>query len=345
MNEAGVPVASFQPWRARAWRSPLAVGGLFLTIEGHCRALAQNPPRDRAANSRAENQHQPAVRRPGVLLATVARRDGRYGGVHAHSKPGRHRALLFCALPLAAAALAAADKRLVATNAGKPIAAWIVVVGGVVVGLAFAVFLHLHGGRRVFLSIYMGLLAASAASMLASGVPILLRSRAAERASTPGSSAAPIPPRRKASRPLPPAADAESGGKERVGSARMSDGQVFPVPAAWAKRAHMDAAGYDAAWERVEADPEGYWSDIAARLDWMTPFSVVKDVSYDRADFRIRWFADGVLNASVDFTLDLRHLPTSYDIAIIWEGDMTPDQPARSPTPRPTPRPAAWPIC
>ena len=55
----------------------------------------------------------------------------------------------------------------------------------------------------------------------------------------------------------------------------MSEGQVFPVPEAWAKRAHMDAAGYDAAVRRVEADPQGYWRDVAARIDWITPFTVV----------------------------------------------------------------------
>jgi len=100
----------------------------------------------------------------------------------------------------------------------------------------------------------------------------------------------------------------------------MSDGEVFPVPEAWAKRAHMNAAGYDAAWERVETDPDGFWSNVASRLDWIKPFSVVKDVSYAREDFRIRWFADGLLNASVN-CLD-RHLPQrANDIAFIWEGD------------------------
>ena len=100
----------------------------------------------------------------------------------------------------------------------------------------------------------------------------------------------------------------------------MSEDLVFPVPEAWARRAHMDAAGYEAAWREVETDPEGYWRGVAARLDWIKPFSVVKDVSYQREDFRIRWYADGVLNASVN-CLD-RHLPTrANDIAIIWEGD------------------------
>ncbi len=100
----------------------------------------------------------------------------------------------------------------------------------------------------------------------------------------------------------------------------MSDGQVFPVPGAWAARAHMNAAGYEAALSRVESDPDGYWRDVAARLDWIEPFTVVKDVSFDVEDFRIRWFADGVLNVSAN-CLD-RHLPRrADDVAIIWEGD------------------------
>jgi acetyl-CoA synthetase len=100
----------------------------------------------------------------------------------------------------------------------------------------------------------------------------------------------------------------------------MSEGEVFPVPEAWAARAHMDAAGYDAALARVEADPDDFWRGIAARLDWIKPFTVVKDVSYAKDDFRIRWFADGVLNVSAN-CLD-RHLPhRAGDIAFIWEGD------------------------
>ncbi len=100
----------------------------------------------------------------------------------------------------------------------------------------------------------------------------------------------------------------------------MSETQVFPVPADWAARARMNAAGYEAAVGRVESDPEGYWRDVAARLDWIEPFTVVKDVSFRAEDFRIRWYADGVLNVAVN-CLD-RHLAHRADeIAIIWEGD------------------------
>jgi acetyl-CoA synthetase len=100
----------------------------------------------------------------------------------------------------------------------------------------------------------------------------------------------------------------------------VSDNEVFPVPEAWAKNALMNAAGYEAAVARVEADPDGYWTDVARRLDWMTPFTEVKEVSFDAKDFRVRWFADGVLNVSVN-CID-RHLPERADhVAIIWESD------------------------
>jgi acetyl-CoA synthetase len=58
---------------------------------------------------------------------------------------------------------------------------------------------------------------------------------------------------------------------------------------------------------RVEADPEGYWRDIAARLDWIKAPTRIKDVSFAKDDFHIRWYADGVLNVSAN-CLD-RHLP------------------------------------
>jgi acetyl-CoA synthetase len=100
----------------------------------------------------------------------------------------------------------------------------------------------------------------------------------------------------------------------------VSEGQVFPVPDHWAREAHIDAAGYEAALARVEADPEGYWRDLAGRLDWITPPTQIKDVSFAKDDFRIRWYADGTLNVSVN-CLD-RHLPQRKDeVALVFEGD------------------------
>jgi acetyl-CoA synthetase len=99
----------------------------------------------------------------------------------------------------------------------------------------------------------------------------------------------------------------------------MSD-SIVPVPEEWRARAHMDAAGYDAAYKAALADPEGFWRKEAARLTWLKPFSKVRDVSYDPDNLHIRWFEDGVLNVAAN-CVD-RHLPArAQQTAIIWEGD------------------------
>jgi len=97
----------------------------------------------------------------------------------------------------------------------------------------------------------------------------------------------------------------------------MSD-SVYPAPAGTENS--IDAARAAAAWQRSVEDPDGYWREEARRLDWIEPFTQVKDSSFHEADFRIRWFADGVLNVSAN-CVD-RHLETRGDqSAIIWEGD------------------------
>ncbi|WP_309629671.1 acetate--CoA ligase [Brevundimonas sp.] len=105
----------------------------------------------------------------------------------------------------------------------------------------------------------------------------------------------------------------------------MTDRDLYPVPAEWAARSHMDAAAYDLARIAARETPEDWWAEQAKRLDWITTPTVIKDVSFDKDDFRIRWFSDGVLN--VCFNCVDRHLPKRADqTAIIWEGD----DPARS---------------
>jgi acetyl-CoA synthetase len=99
----------------------------------------------------------------------------------------------------------------------------------------------------------------------------------------------------------------------------MSD-SLFPVPEEWKKRAHMTAAQYQAAYAESVRDPDGYWRKEAARLDWATPFTKVKNVSWDPDNLSIKWFEDGALNVSAN-CID-RHLAKRADqTAIIWEGD------------------------
>lgn len=100
----------------------------------------------------------------------------------------------------------------------------------------------------------------------------------------------------------------------------MNHDTLFPVPQPWADRARITAEHYATAVSSVEEDPQGYWRTLGERLDWIKPFNEVKDVNYDLTDFRIRWYADGVLNASVN-CID-RHLPhKAHETAILWEGD------------------------
>ena len=84
--------------------------------------------------------------------------------------------------------------------------------------------------------------------------------------------------------------------------------------------ARVDQAEYDARYAASVADPEAYWREGGRCIDWSRPYTQVKDTSFDEADFRIRWFADGQTNVSVN-CLD-RHLAERGDqVAIIWEGD------------------------
>jgi acetyl-CoA synthetase len=95
---------------------------------------------------------------------------------------------------------------------------------------------------------------------------------------------------------------------------------VLPVPPEWRRRAFIDAAKYQEMYARSLKDPEGFWREAAARLDWIKPFTKVKNVSWDPDDLYIKWFEDGTLNVSAN-CID-RHLPRHAErVAILWEGD------------------------
>ena len=117
---------------------------------------------------------------------------------------------------------------------------------------------------------------------------------------------------------------------------------VFPVPEAFARTAHCDAAGYRAMYRRSLEDPDGFWAEQAQRLDWIQTPTRIKDVDFND-NARIRWFEDGVLNVSAN-CID-RHLATRGDqTAILWEGD-DPARTARSPIASCTGRSAGSPTC
>ncbi len=95
---------------------------------------------------------------------------------------------------------------------------------------------------------------------------------------------------------------------------------VYPVPEEWAQKALIDSDRYAAMHRELVENPEGFWRREAQRIDWIRPFTTVKETSFHEADFGIRWFGDGTLNLSAN-CLD-RHLATrGAATAILWEPD------------------------
>jgi acetyl-CoA synthetase len=99
----------------------------------------------------------------------------------------------------------------------------------------------------------------------------------------------------------------------------LSD-KIYNVPSEWSARAYVDNEKYLAMYKRSIEDPNGFWGEAGKRLDWIKPYTKVKNTSYDRSNVSIKWYEDGLLNVSAN-CID-RHLATRGDqVAIIWEGD------------------------
>ncbi|MEM7070912.1 MAG: acetate--CoA ligase [Pseudomonadota bacterium] len=104
----------------------------------------------------------------------------------------------------------------------------------------------------------------------------------------------------------------------------MSMQNLYPVDQKFAQTAHINQSDYRSLYQKSLSEPDLFWAEQASKLQWITPFSKVSDVSYNRNDLHIRWFEDGCLNVSEN-CID-RHLPNRADqTAIIWEGDRLDD--------------------
>ncbi len=96
--------------------------------------------------------------------------------------------------------------------------------------------------------------------------------------------------------------------------------KIYSVPPEWASRAWVDAVKYQEMYDRSVADPDGFWGEMGKRIDWMKPYTKVKNTSYDPHNVSIKWYEDGTLN--VCYNCVDRHLEKRGDqVAIIWEGD------------------------
>src|SRR5437868_14350523 len=107
-------------------------------------------------------------------------------------------------------------------------------------------------------------------------------------------------------RPVGPAAhnkrrrDRKGATPRKTAGCRESDmsDKIYDVPAEWKQRGFIDAAKYKQMYERSVKDPNGFWGEQAKRVDWMKPFTKVKNTSFAPSNVSIKWFEDGTLNAA-----------------------------------------------
>jgi acetyl-CoA synthetase len=101
---------------------------------------------------------------------------------------------------------------------------------------------------------------------------------------------------------------------------------LFPVPESFKKSAWIDEAKYREMYKRSIEDPEAFWAEQAKRLDWIQPFTKVKNTSYV-GNVDIKWFEDGKLNVSAN-CIDRHLAKRGGQTALIWEQD-DPNAPAQ----------------
>ena len=100
----------------------------------------------------------------------------------------------------------------------------------------------------------------------------------------------------------------------------MSDNIKIPVFENFKDSAHLTKDKYEEAYKFALDNPEAFWEKEGKRINWINPYTMVKDVTWSNNDVNIKWFYDGTLNASYN-CID-RHLSDKSDqVAIIWEGD------------------------
>ena len=95
---------------------------------------------------------------------------------------------------------------------------------------------------------------------------------------------------------------------------------VFKVPKKWSNSAYVNKSQYEKKYKLSIKDNEGFWKKEGKRINWIKPYTKIKDVKYSKTDVRIKWYYDGTLNASAN-CID-RHLKDKKNkTAIIWVGD------------------------
>lgn len=101
----------------------------------------------------------------------------------------------------------------------------------------------------------------------------------------------------------------------------LTENRVFDPPKEFVKKALIKSLDeYRTMWRRSVDDPEGFWGEVAAQLDWFTPWDSVLEWNCPDA----KWFVNGQTNVCHN-CLD-RHIKNGYgdELAILWEGEPMP---------------------
>ena len=96
--------------------------------------------------------------------------------------------------------------------------------------------------------------------------------------------------------------------------------KTYPIDSGFAAKALITEDQYFEMYQQSIENNEAFWSEHGKRIDWIKPYTKIKDVSFAKEDLHINWYHDGTLNVCAN-CVD-RHLPERADqTAIIWEGD------------------------
>ena len=99
-----------------------------------------------------------------------------------------------------------------------------------------------------------------------------------------------------------------------------TDNKIFKVSDEWSKIGHVNKKGYEEKYNASIKDNDAFWAAEGKRIDWIKPYTKIKDVVYSKAKTEIKWFYDGTLNASYN-CIDRHLAKKGNQTAIIFEGD------------------------
>jgi acetyl-CoA synthetase len=95
---------------------------------------------------------------------------------------------------------------------------------------------------------------------------------------------------------------------------------IYPPSSDFVSSALINHTDYDEMYKKSISDPEKFWAEQGQKLEWLKPFTKVKNVNFSHDDVSIKWYEDGTLNVAAN-CID-RHLKKrATQTAIIWEPD------------------------